>query len=280
MLSIESAGLTTVGKKRKKNEDAFLSDDHMKLYVVADGMGGHKGGWLASTMVIETIRDYLKQIEDQKETQEPENPHDGLSKKAKHLLSGIHLANQGIHKVSVSNPSYHGMGTTIPALYFTDKTLVAANVGDSPIYLIHKGDIEALSVSHTVAAEHTTLNLGGDNPLGYGFEHVLTRAVGVGETVDVHILETPCYKGDILVLCSDGLSNKVLPEEILAIVSKTQPQTASRSLIDLANERGGDDNATVIVLKIKGFWSRRPQIKALLSPVGQKLALPFRKVFQ
>lgn len=272
MVVVESAGITDVGRKRKGNEDAFLLDDGLKLYVVADGMGGHQAGEVASTLVVETIRDHMKRFEKEGDVDGPDDQDQILSKEASQLLSCIQMANRAVHQASCSNEIYRGMGTTVSAVYFTDETLMAANVGDSPIYLVHDGSIELLSVPHTVIAEQAALDPDGAERLGVQFRHMLTRAIGIEEMVKPDICEIQCFRGDILVISSDGLSDKVSSEEILGVVNEEQPNRACRLLVDLANERGGDDNVTVIVLKIKKVRHERGGIIGLISRIGQGLS--------
>lgn len=251
MVVIESKGISDVGKKRKGNEDAMFLDDAMNLYVVADGMGGHQAGEVASSIVVETIRDYMIRS-DGKESPagEHEDADESISIRANRLLSGIRHANRGVYGLSKQNESYEGMGSTVSAVIFSDDTLIAANVGDSPIYLIHRGKIELISVPHTVLAEQMAIDPERAVNIEPRFAHMLTRAVGIDEAVRPDVCETPYFKGDVLVISSDGLSNKVAPEEILEIAGNKQPHKACTALVDLANERGGDDNITVIVLKV------------------------------
>lgn len=276
MVIVESAGISDVGRKRSGNEDALFIDDERKLYVVADGMGGHQAGEVASALVVETMRDYMKRFSEENSVEEMAGVDETLSKEANRLLSSIHLANLGVNRVSHSKESYRGMGATVSAVYFTDQTLIAANVGDSPIYLVHNGNIERISVLHTVMAEQEALDPDSAKNLGREFRHMLTRAMGVEDTVEPDMCEIPLFKGDVVVICSDGLSDKVAPEEILdIIVEKERPDKTCRSLVDLANERGGEDNVTVIVLKVKkhgkgGIWEK-------LSPVKDKLINLFKK---
>jgi len=281
MVVVESAGITDVGRKRKGNEDAFLLDDDLKLYVVADGMGGHQAGEVASILVVETIRDYMKGFKEDGDVEGLVGYDEILSKEAKRLLSGIHMANRGVHQASYSNASYHGMGSTVSAVYFSDETLMAANVGDSPIYLVHDGSIEFLSVPHTVMAEQAAFDPEGAKGLGSQFRHMLTRAIGIEETVKADICEIECFRGDILVISSDGLSDKVSPEEILDVVNKERPHKACRMLVGLANERGGDDNITAIVLKVKKVKHERGGIIGLISRIGEGLSnFPLKKIFR
>lgn len=251
MILIESAGITDRGRKRQANEDALFLEDSMGLYVVADGMGGHLAGEVASRMVVETIGDYIRSCQENAENETPIYCNQTLSKEANRLMSGIHLSNKAVHEAARDNKSYRGMGSTVSAVYFTDGTLIAANVGDSPIYLIRDGHIQLLSVPHTVMAEQSALDPANAEKLGMEFRHVLTRAMGTEESVKADIYEIECFRDDILVISSDGLSDKASPEEIKALVDGNGSDAACRRLVDLANNRGGDDNITAIVLKIK-----------------------------
>ncbi len=260
MVAIESAGITDVGLKRAGNEDAFFVDDDLKLYVVADGMGGHLAGEVASGLVVDTIHDYMKRFEQGEEVEEMEDIDETLSKEANRLLSSISLANRGVHEVAQSNEDYAGMGSTVSAAFFTDDTLIVANVGDSPIYLVHDGGIELLSVTHNVISEQMAINPDAAKNIDARFKHMLTRAMGIEPAVEADVCELQFFNGDILTISSDGLSDKVAPDEILEIVKNEPPEKACQTLVELANERGGDDNITVIVLKIMaedengGIW--------------------------
>jgi protein phosphatase len=251
MIVIESAGITDRGKKRQGNEDALLLEDSLGFYVVADGMGGHLAGEVASRLVVETIGDYIKSCQKNADNENPIYCDEILSKEANRLLTAIHLSNKAVHEAARGNSSYRGMGSTVSAVYFTDGTLIAANVGDSPIYLIRDGQVKLLSVPHTVIAEQAALNPENADRLGIEFRHVLTRAMGTDETVQADIFEIQCFKNDTLVISSDGLSDKASPEEILMLVNGNGSDAACRRLVDLANDRGGDDNITAIVLKVK-----------------------------
>ena len=251
MIVIESAGITDRGKKRQANEDALFIEDSMGLYVVADGMGGHLAGEVASRMVVDTIGDYIRDCQKNGGKEEPVFCNEALSKEANRLLSGIHLSNKAVHEAARDNKSYRGMGSTVSAVYFSAGTFIAANVGDSPIYLIRDGHIRQLSVPHTVIAEQTALDPANAEKLGMEFRHVLTRAMGTEESVKADIYEVDCFRDDILVISSDGLSDKASPEEIKDLVDGNGSDAACRRLVELANHRGGDDNITAIVLKVK-----------------------------
>lgn len=251
MIVVESAGITDLGLKRKGNEDSMFLDDQMKLYVVADGMGGHQAGEVASSLVVETIKDYMSQYHSGVDYPEPAEIDSSLSKSANRLISSVKLSNRVVYQVSLKKTSYRGMGSTVSAVYFTDDTIISCNVGDSPIYLIRDKEIEVLSVPHTVLAEHIAKNPEAASRIGKEYSHMLTRAMGIEDTVKADICEIECFKDDIVVIASDGLTDKVSPEEIRDVVTQKRPDKSCRHLVDLANERGGDDNITVIVLKVK-----------------------------
>ena len=149
MIIVESASITDKGKKRKANEDALILEDALGLYVVADGMGGHRAGDIASRLVVETIGEYIKKSIDNDDCDQTADFDETLSHEANRLLSSIRMSNQVVHEASLENKSYRGMGSTVSAIYFTESTLIAANVGDSPIYLVRDGKIKLLSVPHT-----------------------------------------------------------------------------------------------------------------------------------
>jgi PPM family protein phosphatase len=263
MITVESAGLTDIGRKRATNEDCVFVDDAEGLYVVADGMGGHQAGEVASHLVVTSLRAFL---------------HDGhpaapagvrpaaLSPTAGRLLSGIEWSNRVVHREAAAQPDYHGMGSTVAAVYLGEDTLVAANIGDSPIYLVRNGTIDLLSVPHTLQAD-----LAGE-PLAAFMSHVLTRAVGTSQQVEADICEINCYRGDVLVLCSDGLSTKASPAEIMSVIVGRRPADACRALVDLANARGGEDNISAVVLQVTGVKRpKRSLIARLLSFVTQRV---------
>jgi protein phosphatase len=251
MMIIESASITDRGKKRKANEDALILEDALGLYVVADGMGGHLAGDIASQMVVETIGEYIKKSIGNDDCDQTADFDETLSREANRLLSSIRISNQVVHKASQANRSHRGMGSTVSAVYFTESTLIAANVGDSPIYLVRDGNIKLLSVPHTFLAEQYALNPENAGKLGMEFRHVLTRAVGTEKSVKADIYEIQCFSDDIVVISSDGLNEKVPPEEILELAHNNGPDVACQKLVELANDRGGDDNITVIVLNVK-----------------------------
>ncbi len=243
-------------------------EDNLRLYVVADGMGGHLAGEVAGRMVVEAMRNYFMALNTHEQQVSHAKRDDSISAEAHHLLNAVDHANAQVYQASVDRPDFRGMGSTVAALLFTPHSFVAANVGDSSIYLIHENNIERLSVPHTVIAAQNALEPDERTLYGTDFQHMLTRGVGIEASVEPDFCESHYFDGDRFVICSDGLSDKVAPSEILGIASDGAPKRICRTLIDMANERGGDDNITVVVLTVKtqrGLWPRlRHRIDNLL----------------
>ncbi len=271
MIEIESSAITDIGRKRKQNEDSLFYDDSLGLYIVADGMGGHNAGDVASKLVVETIRDYFNQNHGVNPEHELVDTDDKLSKEARRLLAGIQLSNQVVHQTALNNEDYKGMGSTVSAVFFTDNTFIVANVGDSLVYLIRDDNIELLSVPHTLIAEQAQLDPENAEFLWRDFKHVLTRALGVDKSVKADLNEIPFFRNDILVISSDGLTDKTAPEEILQMVYNQRSDRACQELVDLANARGGDDNITAIVLRIKSGTNHRRSVTGWLKQIVQKI---------
>ena len=250
MANLESAGLSDVGRKRKANEDSIFLDDKMRLYIVADGMGGHKAGEVASRVVVETVRDSMRRFMGSADAEKTDYARKDISPAANQLLSSIHLANQTVFQLSRTKSAYDGMGSTVSVVFLSGKSLIAANVGDSPIYLIRDGGIETISTPHTYVAELAALDPAAAEKLSEQYRHMITRGMGLKEEVQPDVREIPARKGDRLVICSDGLSDKASPEEIQAAMDGKTPSAACKALVNLANDRGGDDNITVIVLHL------------------------------
>ena len=250
-INFEVAGQTDIGKKRKINQDAFLIDEEKGLFIVADGLGGHRAGEKASLLATETVQNFFRQNLEDNTTQKTKNSDVNLSPIAKSLHHSIEKANQLVHLKALNVSKYNGMGTTIAAVCLQDKNLISANVGDSPIFLIQKGKVYPLSETHTVEEEHNIPETSHLNSFGKNYWKMLTRAIGIEEKVKPFLCEIPVFEGDSFVLCSDGLSKSVTLEEIAKIIQRYPAKEACSLFIELANTRGGKDNITVIVIKIK-----------------------------
>lgn len=249
MIGRIAAGFSDVGKKRKGNEDAFLVEDDLGLYVVADGMGGRNAGEVASRLVIDTLGRTIRTLSGTENLNAVMTPLPDLSESANRLVYSVLLANKKTHEHALAHPECKGMGSTLSAVYLSNDKLIICNVGDSPIFLFRDGKAETLSNPHTVMAEQEALAPNGDFKLDKQYLHMLTRAMGIGQTVQPDVKEISHRPGDVLVICSDGLSDKAFPDEIAEIALEQDPEAACRELIAMANDRGGEDNITVVVLK-------------------------------
>jgi len=258
-MHVEHAALTDMGCKRSRNEDAFFVSDALKLYVVSDGMGGHKAGDVASRLVVECMQEYIHRATRQGNGQESRQASE-LSSQASCLVDAIGHANRKVWDAARSLAACDGMGATVSAVWICGDTFVSANVGDSPVYCIHGQAIEMVSVQHNVP-------VGSPGQERAGHTHGLTRAVGVKEYVVADVCESQCYPGDRFVLCSDGLSNLVSEGEILQAVRRLSAGDASRSLVDLAKARGGDDNITVVVVTVGGRGSVTGWMRRVFGPL-------------
>lgn len=256
MIITDSAGLTDTGQRRQANEDSFCIDENIGLYVVADGMGGHAAGEVASRIATQTLHNYITQVHGAKDADTLPDADPSLSPEANRLMAAIHLANKSIYDLSQTRANYAGMGTTISAVLLRESSVITANVGDSPVFLVRGSQIDRISVLHTVESE---LNgkVNGGAKLGPEFKHMLTRAVGTKPGVSADVSETMVEPGDTLVISSDGLTDKVSAQEICDMVNGPAPDAACRALVNLANERGGEDNITVIVAKIRKIYASR-----------------------
>jgi protein phosphatase len=250
-MKTHSAGLTDIGKKRDNNEDTFYADDKVGLYIVADGMGGHRAGEVASRTVVSNVKDYMEAFHTSPVAQEPNE--DNMSPAATAVCHSIELANRVVYQLSKDQGSYKGMGSTAAVAYMHGDTLITANVGDSRIYLIRKDGIEQLSQDHTLLAEHMRKNPNWDpNTASIPMKHILVRAVGIHESVEADVYEMQPLPGDVVLMCSDGLTDMLSDEEICEAVLQggTLDELCDR-LVYMANERGGLDNITAVLLLLE-----------------------------
>ena len=231
-MKLKSASLTDIGRVRGNNQDSYVCDDKLGVYAVADGLGGHVGGEVASGMAADILSNAFRF------KQHAVDP--GLS-----LKKVIQQANSKIYEKAHQTPSLMGMGTTLTMLYFADDTLYVGHVGDSRAYLIREGMIWQLSQDHSLASYQ--LVSGMTTPL----KNVVTRSVGFDQEVEVDVYTKKVSQGDTYLLCSDGLHGFVKDEEIARVVSQNTLNSAVKNLIILANERGGEDNITAVLTQVE-----------------------------
>jgi len=254
---IKAAGLTDVGLKREGNEDSFSTDDELRLYVVADGMGGHLAGEVASRMAVDLINKSFREWT-KSETPEEElfgNPDPSLSRTGNYIRGSIQFANRVIHEMATQYEQYHGMGTTVAILAVMPGMIISANAGDSPIYMIRNGIIEKISRDHTIVAEQIEMGvMTPEEAEASPMKHMLTRNLGSAEEVEPDVFEIQPANNDRFVLASDGLTDLVSEEEILAMAeSQDNPEALCKDFISIALERGGHDNTTVVTVHLSGI---------------------------
>jgi protein phosphatase len=252
-LALAARGVTDVGRRRDHNEDAFLVDAETGLFVVADGMGGHAGGGTASAIAVETIgRSVRAAREAAPRAFASQSPEDAGHVPAV-LRAAVEAACKEIYRAAQDDSTLAGMGTTVTAALIVGRTGFVAHVGDSRCYLLRGGRIFQLSEDHSLVNEQLKAGaITEEEARQSRFRNIITRSVGFEEDVLVDVVGLEIEKGDGLVLCCDGLTNLVSDEEILEVATRTSLDDAPERLVELANERGGDDNITVIVVMVDG----------------------------
>ena len=237
---LRAAARSDVGMRRRGNEDRYALVPEHGFYLVADGMGGHTAGQVASQLAAEAAARAIAALEGAPAT---------ASEKLRMVVSA---ANRAIFLAAQRQPEYSGMGTTVVAVLAAGDRCALAHVGDSRAYLVRRGRIRQLTDDHSIVGEllrrqEISLDAAREHP----HRHVLTRALGVRESVEPDLAELTPSPGDVFVLCSDGLINHVEDSELAKFVAETDDlQEACEDLVDLANGRGGEDNVTVVLARV------------------------------
>ena len=253
-MKIKTAGLSDTGLQRDSNEDSFAMDDSIGVYIVADGMGGHLAGEVASNVAVKIIQKNASYwiTNNSHEDELFDFPDSTLSRRGNYISSSIKLANRVINEMAKEYPEYNGMGTTVVVLAIMPSLVIAANVGDSRIYLIRKNTIEPLSTEHSMVAEQLEMGLISKEEAEISpLRHVLTRNLGSLDTVDADVFEIEPMDNDWFLLCTDGLTDLISDDEILRIVTNGHnPEDVCQQLVSEANKMGGKDNITVSLILI------------------------------
>lgn len=250
-MRIEVAGQTDVGRKRAQNEDNFAILAEYGLYIVADGMGGHASGEVASQMAIDTLREFFASTMDDPDRTWPYKMDRNRGYEENRLLTGVKLSNLRIYEHAKSNPNQKGMGTTVVALFVSAEGVYTAHVGDSRVYRVRDGAMEQLTEDHSLLNDYMKMKQLSDEEIAnFPHKNVIVRALGMKETVKVDTRFDAPKSGDVVLLCSDGLAGVVPDEQIFHTIQGT-PDLASAAarLIDLANECGGPDNVTAVLAR-------------------------------
>lgn len=251
MLRIKSFGSTDVGLLRTHNEDCFDVDDRYQVYVVADGMGGHNHGEIASQIAVQSIRDFITDSMDNDGTL-PIGYDSNLKQHSNYLKRSIHTAHDRVLKAIREDGSLLGMGTTVVGAMHKEKTVAIAHVGDSRGYRLRDGHLELLTQDHTWVNEQVVAGyLSEEQAKSHPLKNVVTRALGGDSDIVVDVIETQVRPGDLFLLCSDGLTTMLSDEEIHErLVAESSLDQIGRQLIRDANARGGFDNVTVVLFRI------------------------------
>jgi PPM family protein phosphatase len=249
-LRIAARGLTDVGQRREQNQDSLLIDEPLGLFVVADGMGGHAGGGTASRLAVETIRKAILAAREE----EPElfgSGAEGEDNPLPDVLGyAVEQACAAIFEAAQLDPDLAGMGTTVTAVLVDGSSAFVAHVGDSRAYLLRSGHIYQVTQDHSLVAEQLRIGaITEEDARTSRYKNIITRSVGFERDVVVDLLGLELEAGDAIVACSDGLSNLVGDQEILALVEEHGDEAVDQ-LVDLANQRGGDDNITVAMIRL------------------------------
>lgn len=246
-MQFQISSLSDIGKLRKKNEDSFLEFDFEDesntgvLLVVADGMGGHRGGEVASKTVVESIENFFKS-----------NELDPSRNSLETLKQSIAHANEKVFKVSSDNKELKGMGSTCTAIIIKNNETLVAHVGDSSAYLVRDQNIKKLTRDHTMAEKMIESGvISEEEAKSSPHKNMLVKAIGIAESIEVETYEPiKTISGDAYVLCSDGLTEYLGEDEICSIINLYEPEEACNLLVNIANKRGGKDNITVQIAKI------------------------------
>lgn len=254
---LEVAYLTHVGQKRNHNEDALASETAMGLAILADGMGGYQAGEVASALAVQTIMDQLKQSMPALAPGQIDMAS-GMQAESQLLNDAVASANQCVYHMSQTHSECAGMGTTLVLGLFTNDRLLAGHIGDSRMYRLRGEDFSQITEDHSLVQEEIKYGLITPEEARTSLhKNLVTRALGIDPTVELELHEHEVQAGDLYLLCSDGLTDMVDDDEIHSILDSlgVNLQLAANQLVHAANDNGGNDNISVILVKVLGSFS-------------------------
>lgn len=250
-IEVEFGACSDVGQVRENNEDSFRVAPEINLFVLSDGMGGQSSGEIASRLASETVIAHCREA-----AENPALPFfgrmtEGASEFGNRLASAFHLANHAVHQAAQANTALGGMGATLVAVLFADERVSVAHVGDSRAYRLRNGRLEPLTQDHSFVAEQVRQGrMTEQEAQNSNLQNVLLRAVGVEREIEVDLNEELFADEDVLLLCSDGLTKELSEAQIAGALAQAEDaDTAAKRLIQLANDAGGNDNITAIVVR-------------------------------
>ena len=251
---IESFGATDVGLRRKLNEDSLLVDSALGLFVVADGMGGHNAGEIASRLTVETVGNFVQRSKEEEEITWPYGVDPKLSLNANRLVTAVMLANKRVWKEADNRQDYTGMGTTIVAALVNDESISFVSAGDSRAYRLRNDDFRQMTVDDSwVQAAVDEGVLLPEEAESHPMKNIITKAIGAKEYLDVSVEEHGLEDNDLYLLCSDGLHG-MIPDRTIAeklIASNSSLEDLIKDLIGTANANGGKDNVTALAVRFR-----------------------------
>jgi PPM family protein phosphatase len=250
-MKLKYAGMTHVGMKRTHNEDNLCLLAEESLYIVADGMGGHASGEVASAMAVETVTSFFRMTTRDEEVTWPFKEEKNLRYDENRLVAGIKFSNQRIFEAAAREARFKGMGTTIVTAFFTQGGAYLGHVGDSRGYRIRDDKIEQITDDHSLLNDYIKANkLTPEEIEHFPHKNVIVRALGMKETVQVDVNRLDPKPDDFYLLCSDGLSSMIGDDKILEITLNSRDlESACENLVAAANAAGGTDNITVILIQ-------------------------------
>jgi protein phosphatase len=250
-LKVEVAGETNVGMKRTHNEDNFSILEGSGLYIVADGMGGHASGEVASKMAVDAMKEFFAATSNDPERTWPYKMDRSKGYEENRLITGIKLANLRIYESAQRESRQRGMGTTIVTIFAVEDGVYIAHVGDSRVYRVRDGKLEQLTEDHSLLNDYIKMKrLTPEEIANFPHKNVIVRALGMKDTVKVDTRFEQPKADDTYLLCSDGLSGPVSDDDILQITTSSPDiKSAAARLIERANANGGPDNITVVLAR-------------------------------
>lgn len=252
-LKLDAEGLTDVGRKRAQNEDSLALNPEHHVFVVADGMGGHASGDVASQMAVETVGQFFRETSEDEERTWPYKMDKSRSYEANRLAMGVKLANKLIFQRAQNDIRLKSMGTTIVATLLQPKQVIVGHVGDSRVYRVREQKIEQLTEDHSLLNDYMKIKkLTPEEIKNFPHKNVIVRALGMKDVVQVDVGQYDLKVGDIFLLCSDGLSGLVEDDGLEEIVNEHADdlKRCCQELIDAANRNGGNDNITAVLIKV------------------------------
>ncbi len=252
-MRVRFAGSTDVGRKRDHNEDMIHLPLEERLAIVADGMGGHASGEVASNLAVETIVLHFKKTKQLQALTWPFKVNRDMRAEINRMTTSIMLANLEIHEQAAANAEQKGMGTTVNAIWFLDDTIVIGHVGDSRVYRMHDGELLQITEDHSLINDYIKMKrVTAEEAENWPHKNVIVRALGMKDTVQVDIITETPRLGDVYLLCSDGLTDMLRDDQIEHILrSERDLDNAVERLIEGANEEGGVNNISVVLARLE-----------------------------